>query len=93
VYLREDATLQAVSAFFTDRAFGPQLREQLAADLESTDAPARTPVLVCHPEDEHWFSDSAYCCCGNSSKSLSSPSVTTRAAARPTSASNCRPTT
>ena len=37
VYLREDALLDAVSRFFTDRVFGPHRREILAADLDGID--------------------------------------------------------
>jgi site-specific DNA recombinase len=37
VYLREDAILGAVSAFLSDRVFGPERRELLAAELASVD--------------------------------------------------------
>ncbi|MFF4502998.1 recombinase family protein [Streptomyces sp. NPDC001401] len=37
VYIRETALIDAVSAFFADRVFGPQRRELFAADLASQD--------------------------------------------------------
>ncbi|MFJ4790051.1 recombinase family protein [Streptomyces sp. NPDC088794] len=37
VYLREDAILEAISAFLSDRVFGPERRELLAAELASVD--------------------------------------------------------
>ncbi|MQB01402.1 MAG: hypothetical protein GEU78_14110, partial [Actinobacteria bacterium] len=37
VYLREDAILDAIGRFFTDRVFGPDRRHLLAADLDQTD--------------------------------------------------------
>ena len=36
-YIREDAILDAVSAFYGDRVFGPQRRDLLAADLATVD--------------------------------------------------------
>jgi site-specific DNA recombinase len=36
-YIREDDLLDAVSAFYTDRVFGPHRRELLAADLDTVD--------------------------------------------------------
>lgn len=36
-YLREDAVLDAVSAFYADRVFGPHRRDLLAADLATVD--------------------------------------------------------
>ncbi|GAB2954170.1 hypothetical protein GCM10023080_011220 [Streptomyces pseudoechinosporeus] len=37
VYLREDAILEAISAFLSNRVFGPERRELLAAELASVD--------------------------------------------------------
>ncbi|MFD0182990.1 recombinase family protein [Streptomyces sp. NPDC127133] len=37
VYLREDAVLEAISAFLSDRVFGPERRELLTAELASVD--------------------------------------------------------
>jgi hypothetical protein len=36
-YIREDLILDAVSAFYTDRVFGPQRRELLAAEVAGTE--------------------------------------------------------